>query len=175
MSWEEGIKKTRVCSCGKGTIVTHIEFDDWNRQRSYEEILCEYCKEQKRKEDVQKAKVEQKYHEDIINVIRYIKKYYLKDWLDYFEDIKTKKGLWNIVISMGIERCSLNTFYKWYKYRGKEKYLKDLIKIENLLPIIKLLNIQDEELIDNVNNILIIQEQRKSSSYNEVYRNYRKK
>lgn len=45
MSWEEDFRYERPCFCGKGTIVSWSESDDWNRHRSEEYLTCEDCKQ----------------------------------------------------------------------------------------------------------------------------------
>jgi hypothetical protein len=45
MSWEEDYRHERSCFCGKGTIVSWSESNDWNSHRSGEYLTCEGCKQ----------------------------------------------------------------------------------------------------------------------------------
>ena len=49
MSWDS-MTTYKSCKCGKGKIKVISRMDDWNRTEYFEEILCEDCKEEDRRQ-----------------------------------------------------------------------------------------------------------------------------
>lgn len=170
MSWEKSSEYERTCSCGKGKVIISTEMDDWNRIRSYETVLCDQCREK----SYQKIKIKQerdlKFRNLSSQVISYFNNHYSKIWISYFNN-KNKKAIWKSVFNLGVENCSLSSFYSKYKTLNTEEYINKLVKVENLPKIINGLNIKDEELESLLVEPLEIFYEIKNEWINEAYMN----
>lgn len=51
MGWEESSRSEVICPCGKGKVLEIYESDDWNRNRTRRQILCEHCRTKYRYDD----------------------------------------------------------------------------------------------------------------------------
>lgn len=175
MSYEFMRKYEKTCPCGKGKILVTVEMDDWNRTREDETILCEECRMRERI----KAEEDAKYFKLSNDVIAYFKEKYLVELLKYFDQIKTKKGIWQLMWELGMEAGSLQSFYKYFKMFGKQKYIGDKISVGNIPNLIQLINIKDEKLDQILKEPFEIYTKRKKTSktesYNHMYRTYRKR
>lgn len=151
MSWEEFVSYMD-CKCGKGKIKLISRMDDWNRTEHTEIILCEYCREKdiKEKEYENKRKIEFKEQEK--KVLNYFYINYLEEWFNYFNDLKSKKAIWQVVKDAKIERCSLSTLYDHWRCFSytKNDYLNKLVRIDTIPKIMTLLGIWDKELHDMI-------------------------
>src|SRR5690606_21087388 len=111
MSWDS-YEYERPCACGKGKILVTIESNDWGNSRCFEKILCDECKEVAKSKAKIKEERNKRYSILASNVILYFREKYLNLWTSYFEDVKTKKGIWQILYHYKIQNCSLPTFNK---------------------------------------------------------------
>lgn len=112
-----------------------------------------------------------------IEFISYFKKKYSKDWLKLFDKCSTKKLLYDTIRNLGIDQCSLSTFYNHSakKYFSREKYIIDLIQIENIKTICTALKIQDDIVDNNLPILLEEYEKQKIKNYNYAIAHYRHK
>jgi hypothetical protein len=101
----------------------------------------------------------------------FFKNRYHHNWISYFDNVKSKKEIWQIVKNINIENCSLQTFYKKCKLRTNQEYLESLITLENTLAILKVLNIRDAEFEEMIVEPLEIQNQIKKERLAEYLRN----
>jgi hypothetical protein len=169
MSWEAS-QYEKTCYCGKGKVLVTVESDDWNRSRSFETILCEGCKEKAEKDRIIKEERTKKYMTLVSKVILYFKNRYLYNWISYFNNVKSKKEIWNILKNINLENCSLQTFYKKCKTLTNSEYLESLITLENTLIILKFLNIRDLEFEEMIVEPLEIHKQIKNEHLVEYLR-----
>jgi hypothetical protein len=170
MSWDKGIEREMPCPCGMGKVIISMEFDDWNRTRTEETILCVQCREKKNLEIKLKHERDLKFKELSSKVISYFNDCYLESWLSYFGN-KNKKNIWESASNKGIERCSLSRFYSKYKTLTIEEYIKKLVRVENIRKIMKELNIKDVEFESLLDEAMEIYDEQEKERYNEVYRN----
>lgn len=176
MSWEEVISY-KNCECGKGKVKVINRMDDWNRSEPSEIILCEKCKEKDRQEKEYEKKRKIKFDEQKEEVLDYFNKNYLDTWVKYFKDIKTKKGVWEIVHKAGIEICSLSTLYshwKMFSYTTTD-YVSRLVRIDTVDKIMSTLDIEDNKLKNMLKQPLEYYNEMKRKSFNEAYLSMRKK
>lgn len=176
MSWES-TTTYKSCKCGKGKIKVISRSDDWNRTEYSEEILCEDCKQKDRQQKEYENKREMEFNKQKEKVINYFNYNYLEKWLDYFENVKSKKEIWKIASNVGGEIGSLSSFYNHSRsvLYSKEKYIKNLIRIEVISNILKVLEIEDEELNNMIKEPLDYFNEMKRKSYNEAYASARKR
>lgn len=176
MSWEEFITY-RNCECGKGRIKIITRMDDWNRNETSEIILCEECMEKYRQEREYENKRKIKFEKQKEEILDYFNKKYLDIWVNYFKDIKTKKGVWQIVHKAGIENQSLSTFYdhwRWASYTTSEYVIK-LVKFDTVDKIMDTLNIEDNKFNNMLKQPLEYHNEMERKRYNEAYLSIRKK
>lgn len=176
MSWES-TTTYKSCKCGKGKIKVISRMDDWNRTESHEEILCEECKEKDRRQKEYENNREIEFIKQKKKAIEYFNNNYLEKWLGYFENIKRKNEIWKIARNVGGEIGSLQNFYKHSKSvaYSKEKYIKNLVRIEVIPNILKVLDIEDKELNNMLIEPLKYFDEKKTKSYNEAYASARKR
>lgn len=112
-----------------------------------------------------------------IEFISYFKRKYSKEWLSFFDKCSGKKSLYNTINNLGIEQCSLSTFYAWSRkrYFSREKYIIDLIQIENIEAICKALQIQDDVVDNNLPILLEEYKKQRIKDYNYAMAYYRHK
>jgi len=176
MSWEEFISY-KGCECGNGKVKVINRMDDWNRSEYSEIILCEECKEKDRQEKEYEKKRKIKFEEQKKEIIDYFNKNYLDTWVNYFKDIKTKKGVWGIVYNAEIEICSLSTLYnhwKMFSYTTTD-YVSKLVGINTIDKIMLILDIEDNKLNNMLKQPLEYYNEMKRKSFNEAYSSMRKR
>lgn len=174
MSWELMSDEKRICACGKGFVVERHYMDDWNRTREERFVECKYCKEQQLKERNRREEMRSAFDK----IVSYFNEKYLDQWIAYFKDKISKKSIWETVHSIGLENCSLSTFYSDHRSHSIEEmngYYKSLVKIKNITKIIQILDIKDEVIENELPELLNFYEEQERKSYNEAYAQYRKK
>jgi hypothetical protein len=117
MSYEEISRKSRPCWCGKGTIVSVDEMDDWNRFRSWQIIECPACRADDAKRQVEATKKEARRDAARKKAKKLAKARYLVCWLRQFDGL-SKKGAWSLLTNQGRNYPSLGTFYSQLKHYG---------------------------------------------------------
>lgn len=126
----------KKCPCSKGIFQIEKYSDDWNRYETRWVMMCPFCKvnyvlwsyviyekgigfknylwipkelNQKIKK-IQFAILKKKKM-----LIRFAKKQYLDEWLQYIQNFKSKRAAWEDLRRSNINFPSLSTFYKHYK------------------------------------------------------------
>ena len=123
MSWDTITKPEQACPCGKGTYVTIMEMDDWNRCRSFTTIKCRACARKNTEAHKLIAKHETKERSLKRAAESVAKKLYLPEFLAGVSG-GSKKEVWTKVFR-GRRYPSLSTFYAHTKAPGaQERYLE---------------------------------------------------
>ena len=171
MSWEETSRIDHKCPCGQSTYTVVSLSDDWNRHEERWEMNCPNCK--KNYELLQQEVFRSGFYEEVnlwvpaipcrdVEILKkqlYAAKHevtqialsrYLDRWLDFFEGIKTKKNIWQILTHNGQKQPSLATFYNHIKNTSKEDYLKQWFDYNNIPEILQELEVIDEDLNQQV-------------------------
>ena len=70
-------------------------------------------------------------------IISYFKDRYLEQWINYFEDKKSTKSLWEAINLVGINQGSLSSLYSYHKssYFSREKHISEFVEIQNIKKI----------------------------------------
>lgn len=166
MSWED-FEDVEPCECGRGTITRTTSLNDWGGVRAYTKINCTVClkkaierrKIEKIKEENRKRKIderERKINELERIMIDYFRENYNGQWIEYFDDVKNKKDMWNKSKEIEFMRnSSLTSFYKHCKRFGYDKtaYINNLVSYVNIDRIIVALKIVDDKL-EMMNNAI---------------------
>ena len=174
MSWEEDGNKQYKCPCGAGSYTVRFYSDDWNRYRTEWEMDCPLCKQNYRlykycyphhgimetsslwvpKELYEKR---EKLYEQLSQcqeeVAEISKSRYLNRWISYFNNVKTKKGIWEKLTDNGKTYPSLSTFYAHVRSIKIETYLAREFNYNNMLTILKKLGIEDSEVNERMRAI----------------------
>lgn len=108
-------------------------------------------------------------------IVAYFNENYIEQWLSYFNNIKSKKAIWETLVKMGIEKQSLSTFYSHQHFITTDRYLRHFIQIQNIPKILELLNIKDQNIEKALEAALKTYEARVKAEYNEAYAHYRMK
>jgi len=121
MSWEETVRETKPCWCGKGAITYVTEMDDWNRVRHYTRFNCSACRETAERESQEEKRRESEREHLLAQARRLAEERYSEAWLTKFKGLN-KREVWQFLTG-GTEYPALGTFYKHVKEEGLEKYL----------------------------------------------------
>ena len=153
MGWDY-YENTEPCPCGKGLIRVVHGMDDWNRTSYDEEILCPECKEKAELEKAAKEERRRVANQKIDMVLNYFKENYMDRLLDKFVNTKSKKAIWKTAYEIGLEICSLSSFYKHTKSKTIviEDYINKNINWRNLKKIATNLQVKDSKFKDLYND-----------------------
>lgn len=144
MSFERMIDDVKVCDCGEGTITYVNEMDDWNRTQRWKEFQCLHC-EKEHEKIIQQQNSDREQRDLLLRQAQDIAiNRYLEKWLKHFEG-RNKKQVWEMLVT-GPSHPALGTFYKHVRETGLEKKLTYWLK-NNIIDSLKLLGIQDEEIV----------------------------
>lgn len=174
MSWELMRTDKNPCPCGKGFIIEKHYMDDWNRTKEEHILKCKECME----EQIKSRKQITDKSNECKKVVTYFNDNYLEQWIEYFKNRKSKKLIWGTVHEMGMEICSLSTFYSRYRTLSLSEmngYYKSLVQIQNIPKLIQVLNIKDEIIENALPELLKFYEEQERKRLNEAYAYYRKK
>lgn len=110
-------------------------------------------------------------------IIEYFNRNYTQRWIEYLANKKSIKALWETINDCGIHQSSLSTLYSHHKLKWftREKYISELVKIQNINKIMATINIKDEYIEKALPEVLRLFEERKRADYNLSYAMWRKK
>jgi len=135
MSWEVTSRNEGPCRCGKGTVVTTTEADDWNRTRTVSDLKCPACYA-KQLQAVSLVATHKREADRIKGeALDEAKKHCLPPFLARFL-AKPKKQIWEEMYR-GCPYPSLGTFYAHARYsKSLEAYLIKCFErdLEQLVP-----------------------------------------
>lgn len=114
MSWDY-IEYTKPCLCEKGLISIVDGSNDWGQTSHDETILCPECKERDEKAKALKQERLGIANRKISLLITYFREKYTHLLFKIFENIRSKKAVWQMAYDLGIEDCSLSKLYRYYK------------------------------------------------------------
>lgn len=110
-------------------------------------------------------------------IVDYFTENYGKEWIAYFNNKKSIKSLWKTINDIGINQLSLSTLYSHHKMNwfSREKYINDLVQIQNIDKIMIILNLQDDNIEKALPNALKIYRDKEKADFNIAYAAWRKK
>lgn len=182
------------CPCGNSTYTIKYFMDDWNRSEEQREMDCHSCKQNYQlytcsyfhsgmecsscrwvpKESYKKVEdigiQLNKTKKDIIDIAT---SRYLDKWLMYFQNIKTKKGIWRELTDNGKKYPSLSTFYAHTKNESLNIYLRREFTLEKVPTILQKIDIIDNEINDKLQQIKQIEDKLRKATeqlWREGYR-----
>lgn len=130
MSYEEMSRNSYPCRCGKGTILSILSMDDWNRTTLVEDIQCPRCRKEHEQKQKELARVAQRNKQNQKKAVALAKERYLSRWLETFEGLN-KREVWERLPIKTYGYPALGTFYKHVKYHGTvQAYLTWLFEAE---------------------------------------------
>ena len=167
-------RKQYKCPCGSGTYTVISLTDDWNRSEEQWEMDCSICKQiyqlysyyyydsgmtceaylwVSKKLYEEMKNVEQEFEKAKKEIIDQANSRYMKIWLSYFNDAKTKKEVWRRLTDNGKKYPSLSTFYSQTKNNDITKYIRNYFYFDNLTYIFEKLGIDDKDINKMIMNV----------------------
>src|SRR5262245_4745909 len=116
MGYETMWEDTDPCRCGRGTIVSRFEMDDWNRTRRTWQTRCPVCFEEDRTRRQAEQRAEEQRDQYFQQARVLAENRYMQTWLDRFTGISAKVA-W-LLYTGGSGYPCLGTFYKHAKWHG---------------------------------------------------------
>jgi hypothetical protein len=116
MSFEVMWEDTDPCRCGRGTIISRFEMDDWNRTRRTSETFCPSCVQQDNLRLQAQHQAEKRREKYVQEARALAEKRYLQQWLHRFANCSAKAA-W-LQYTGGSGYPCLGTFYKHVKDFG---------------------------------------------------------
>jgi len=91
------------------------------------------------------------HHKNLMDgAMEYAKKRYLNQWLGVFQNIRSKKQIWDVLGSLFSNQPSLSAFYTHVKNEGIDAYLTREFNFQNLENLLLHLKVEDSNMIEQL-------------------------